>query len=96
MDPRNVLRWFAKVQRAAQVRHGSRHTLCHAFASHLLGSGASMFAVSRVLGHARIGITMDVYGHLAPADMRDHVIPALDGYGTTDEGSNVVPLRGAS
>jgi len=95
MDPRNVLRWFARIKRAAKVRHGSWHTLRHAFASHLLGSGASMFAVSRVLGHARIGITMDVYGHLAPADMRDQVIPALDGYGAPDEGGNVVPIRSA-
>lgn len=94
MDARNVLRWFARIKKAANVRHGSWHTLRHAFASYLLGSGASMFAVSRALGHARIGITMDVYGHLAASDMRDQLIPALNDYGTTPVGDNVIPLRG--
>lgn len=39
---------------------------------------------------------MDVYGHLAAADMRDPVIPADDGYATQTEGGNVIPIRGAS
>ena len=59
------------------------------------GSWDGSWHTLRLLGDARIGITMDVYGHLAPADMRDQVIPALDGYGAAHEGSNVVPIRSA-
>lgn len=96
IDPRNVLRSLRRIKRQAGVRHGSWHTLRHAFASHLLQSDVPLFTVSRFLGHSSIRVTSDIYGHLAPAQMRDQVMPALDGYGTEPKDGNVIPLRGVS
>ena len=41
------------------------HDLRHTFASHLIVDlGLDVAQVSRILGHARITITLDVYTHL--------------------------------
>lgn len=54
-----IARAEANLSEALDV-HACRHT----FASWLLGSGESLYAVSRWLGHSRISITADIYGHL--------------------------------
>lgn len=41
----------------------SAHDLRHTFASHLIRSGADVYAVSRQLGHARASTTLDLYSH---------------------------------
>ena len=49
---------------------GSLHTLRHAHATALLGAqgGVSPHVVSRRLGHASIGTTLELYAHAIPAD----------------------------
>lgn len=42
------------------------HALRHTAATLLLTNGTPLFDVSRVLGHAQIGITSTFYGHLVP------------------------------
>src|SRR5687767_8262264 len=42
----------------------SFHGLRHCAASLMLASGADIAVVSKLLGHASISITADVYGHL--------------------------------
>jgi site-specific recombinase XerD len=43
----------------------SLHDLRHTFASHLIVDlGLDVAQVSRILGHARITITLDIYTHL--------------------------------
>ncbi|MBI5069070.1 MAG: tyrosine-type recombinase/integrase [Deltaproteobacteria bacterium] len=54
----------------AQVRPIRFHDLRHTTASLLLQAGASIVAVSTILGHADVRITLDRYGHLAPDFMR--------------------------
>lgn len=46
------------------------HSLRHTFASFLIASGLDVVFVSRQLGHAHPGITLQVYSHLFAA--RDH------------------------
>jgi site-specific recombinase XerD len=41
----------------------SAHDLRHSFASHLIRSGADVYAVSRQLGQAKASTTLDVYSH---------------------------------
>jgi len=46
-------------------RHRHNHDLRHTFASHLIVDlGIDVAQVSRILGHARITITLDTYTHL--------------------------------
>lgn len=46
--------------------HGLRHTFA---AIALSEAHADLLAVSRAMGHARPSITLDRYGHLAPAGL---------------------------
>lgn len=55
--------------------HEARHT----FASVMIASGVNAKALSVIMGHATIGITFDVYGHLMPGG-EDEARERIDGY----------------
>ena len=85
--PENVRRWRAvpHVARPAletAIRNGSRlthispHDLRHTFATLALRRGERVEIVSRILGHAKISITLDVYRHVLPSEL--HAIDLLD------------------
>lgn len=57
----------------AGVRPFTPHALRHLFATISLKNGAKLEVVSRILGHASIGITGDVYRHTDMAEMREEV-----------------------
>lgn len=76
LNPNNVLRNLAVVQKKANVPHDGVsvppdavlprfdiHDLRHTHATHLLQAGWSIPTVSRRLGHANPGITMTIYAH---------------------------------
>jgi integrase/recombinase XerD len=46
------------------------HWCRHSYATRLLRAGTPVEVVSRLLGHASIMTTMDVYGHLSVEDAR--------------------------
>jgi len=54
------------------------HDLRHTAASLMLNRGIPVIVVSRILGHARPSITLDVYGHLMPT-MQDEAAKLMDG-----------------
>jgi integrase len=47
--------------------HQRFHDLRHAFATLMIESGEDLGVVSRILGHANLATTADVYAHLTPA-----------------------------
>jgi integrase len=47
------------------------HDLRHTCASLLLSRGADPQAISNMLAHSRVSTTMDVYGHLMPANKKE-------------------------
>jgi integrase len=49
---------------AAKLQPLRFHALRHTAATLLLTDGAPLFDVSRILGHAEISTTADIYGHL--------------------------------
>ena len=57
---------FAKVVKTAEIPPIRFHDLRHSHASLMLKAGVSPKAISEMLGHASISITMDVYAHLLP------------------------------
>jgi integrase len=61
-DQSNVRRAFNDVQKAAGLPHFTPHGLRHTFASLLLQAGVDVYYVSRMLGHADIGLTVNTYG----------------------------------
>jgi integrase len=68
MDGDNLSRWW----RAFQKRYGFEglrlHDLRHTHATMLVSSGLNIKAVSSRLGHASVGITLDLYAHAQRED----------------------------
>jgi Phage integrase family len=60
-----VTRLFQAIRKQGEpLRTLSFHGLRHCAASLMLASGADIAVVSELMGHASIGVTSDVYGHL--------------------------------
>lgn len=47
------------------------HTLRHTYATRLLRKGEPMAKVSRLLGHEKVNVTVEIYGHLNVEDLRN-------------------------
>ena len=71
IDPRNFYREFRALCDEAGLGHWHPHELRHSAASLMLAQGVKLHVVSRVLGHASIRMTSDVYGHLLEPDRRE-------------------------
>lgn len=57
-------RHLVAAQRRAGVRHFRWHDLRHAHATMLRERGDDLLTISRAMGHARVSITTDLYGHV--------------------------------
>lgn len=66
VNPSHVRDVLATLLAVASIPNVRYHTLRHTAATLLLLDGTPLFDVSRVLGHAEIGTTSDIYGHLVP------------------------------
>jgi integrase len=68
LDPALITRLFQVIRRGdgqdAELPPLSFHGLRHCAASLMLASGADIAVVSKLMGHASISVTSDVYGHL--------------------------------
>lgn len=93
LDERNILRHARRradgkieparglgtaVERAG-LKNVGLHTLRHTYGSHLLAAGVDIATVSRLMGHADITVTLQVYAH--PVDREaDHVPGKLEAF----------------
>lgn len=66
MNPSSVRYELRRFLKAAGLKPLKYHGLRHSCATLLLTAGVPLFDVSRILGHASIDITADVYGHFVP------------------------------
>jgi integrase len=75
VDPAYVTRLFQALRKwpGEELPPLSFHGLRHCAASLMLASGADIAVVSKLLGHASISITADVYGHLVGTVASDAV-----------------------
>jgi integrase len=64
LHPRNVLRTLHDLLAAAQLPRRRFHDLRHSAASLLIAEGVQLAEVSKLLGHAELRLTADLYSHL--------------------------------
>ena len=76
VNPNNVSRNFNALVERAGLRRIRVHDLRHTAATLLLKAGVPAKVVSERLGHAKIGITLDLYSHVLP-DMQDDAAEAM-------------------
>jgi integrase len=68
VEPRNLLsRSFAPLLSEAGIPHVRFHDLRHTAATLMAAQGVHTKVVSEMLGHASIGITLDLYSHVTPS-----------------------------
>jgi integrase len=73
---------FKKAVRAAGLPEGLHlHSTRHSFASLLVGSGTSLFTVSKLLGHSSAK-TSEIYSHLLPQHLHNEVDKISIGIGS--------------
>jgi integrase len=64
LKPDNISRWWREFVYAQGLPRVCFHALRHTAASSLIAAGIDPVSVSKLLGHARASITLDVYSHL--------------------------------
>jgi site-specific recombinase XerD len=64
LDAKNVTHRFQALVKRAGLPQQRFHDLRHACASLLLAQGLNLKDVSETLGHSRIAVTVDLYGHM--------------------------------
>ncbi|GGO28464.1 tyrosine-type recombinase/integrase [Deinococcus humi] len=69
---------MAAVQAGEKLPSISPHDLRHTFATLALRRGVPVEVVSKVLGHARVSITLDVYRHVMDNERRALVVDLFD------------------
>ena len=77
MGQNNLFRSFKTLLRTSGLPEIRFHDLRHTAASLMLNYGVSPIIVSRRLGHSKISITLDVYGHLIP-EMQNGAAELID------------------
>ena len=63
LEPRNLLRKYKVLIKKAKVPYIPFHNLRHTHATMLMRMGENPKVVIERLGHARVGITLDIYSH---------------------------------
>lgn len=71
--PKNLRRAFQCVLKRAGIEQLGLHVLRHTFATRLFEKGANPKTVSTLLGHANVGITLDIYTHVEPEQMKEAI-----------------------
>lgn len=66
IGPRTFERSWDDILRLAGIPHKNIHVLRHTHATKLLAQDVPIVEVSRCLGHAKVGHTLELYGHAIP------------------------------
>lgn len=77
IDPDNFGKQYARLLKKAGIPHRAFHNLRHTVATILLERGEHPKIVQELLGHARVGITLDIYSHV-DGDLMQRAASKLD------------------
>jgi len=71
LSPRNLFRHFKKTLEDANLPDVRFHNLRHTCASIMYEAGIPEAVISKMLGHSRVSVTMDIYTHLRQQSLED-------------------------
>ena len=71
MDIHNPEKTLRRACLRAGVRPFTPHQLRHLYATAMLRGSAKLEVVARILGHASVGVTADIYRHVAIAELHE-------------------------
>lgn len=74
MEPSNLRMDFNRVLEGAGLPKIRFHDLRHTAASLMLNNNVPPLVVSRILGHSKPSVTLDIYGHLYHASLNEAAI----------------------
>lgn len=78
VEPSTMRDMFNRLLKLANIEHANFHALRHTFATRAIESGVPIKAVSDILGHATVQLTMDLYCHSSMDLKRDAVNKMAD------------------
>lgn len=81
LDPRTMQYRFQKLLREAGIENGTFHTLRHTFATNCMENGMDVKALSELLGHSDVKITLNRYVHPTMESKRKQLGALADFYG---------------
>lgn len=81
LDPRTMQYRFKKILKEAGVDDRNFHTLRHAFATNCIENGMDIKALSEILGHSDVKITLNRYVHPTMDAKREQIGSLSDYYG---------------
>jgi len=71
MDIHNLEKTLRRMCKRIGIRPFTPHQLRHFYATQMLRGGAKLEIVSKILGHASIGVTGDIYRHVAMTEVHE-------------------------
>lgn len=74
IEPRTFRDHYIRILRAAGLPHFTFHALRHTFATRAIEQGMDVKALSKILGHASVGFTLDTYAHLLDDHKRESMM----------------------
>lgn len=77
IDQSNLLKDYYEILEKAGLPRIRFHDLRHTAASLMLNHGVPVIVVSKILGHSKPSVTMDIYGHLY-MEMQDEAAQIMD------------------
>ena len=89
IEPRTYQNRFHSMLRAAGLRQVNFHTLRHTFATSCISLGCDTKTQSEILGHADVGVTLNIYVHPSVPAKRELVerLSGRSGHATPDCGA---------
>ena len=78
LEHRNIRREMGRIAEKIKIKtHLTPHVLRHSFATRMIEKGANVKALSNILGHAKVQMTLDIYTDVMQ-DFKKDTINLLD------------------
>lgn len=74
IEPRTFRDHYVRILKAAGLPHFTFHALRHTFATRAIEQRMDVKALSKILGHASVGFTLDTYAHLLDDHKRESMM----------------------